>query len=1560
MKGKTNLGKVLLSVVIAIAMVATTIPAIAVITETDNGNDNAPGPSGDPGNYDWAVTDQKEMPVGTVQPDATVYPLTWYIVDHSGDGIFSPSVSYNGYDWNQTVVDVEDDYLNASFNITALCVNSVWLQWEDIGGGTPYNVTIDGTPVVSVPPGPWTAGAPTKYEANITLLVTLNTLHNLSFDVFGAQPLGRNFSIYNVTISANYTIDIVINEIMNMTSGMHLATFPLAIDVNVSNNGNNPANMVDFHLQIYKEETPEPIIFQCWDMETCGTGNPWDWDAFDWDGDGITWYWTELRSHSATHSWHDHPDWLTTYEANSYDSLILKNAVTIPSTYMGWTVGSAYLTFWHWCEGEFDGTNPVDYGTVHLDIGANSYQYGSPAYYDTGGAWVQERIDISANISEAVKFNFTWQTDDHINREGWYIDDVCIELTLGSLQPLIFQGYKYENFTAHETKIIRFPIIFEPEEGTYFIQVYSDYPDCKRDDIYPQYADEVNYTIYFGDICDGEVTSIYAPPSVQMPNNPCGEHLNWVHVPINVTVHNNGTLAKEIPVKISARHQVTDVIFKDDMESGGAAWEDFDMAGATASNPWTLTDTMYFTPTHSWANIDPMNGADRTIRTVADHYSDLILENVNIKNQLSYNLGANVVGYPVLSTSGGVFVLGLYYGPAGLPYDEAAAPFVGSSGGWTEFDWNDYITSNTLYWEHNGFWGGFGELSGIDELVLNIETRYGDNDPHPGFNIRTFGAGSGGNMAFDDFMIYRTYAGAEAWSTTATTSLLNPCESENISVIWNTTEYCDYLITGEVTLDCDMDPTNDAMSTPTRVWKLIYPSDEWESWEQEDNTWCFPADWHIVPECSLCPDNHFWWNGPVGGTTYGSDRNDCLIINQTFNFTGATIAWFNFSHKFLIETGFDYGYIEVSNDSAGKAGHWFRLTNGTYTGNNTGYPNWENISIDLVPGVSPMYSDYTSSSFVMPASFFTDMMHFRFRFYSDSIAEEKGWYVDNVNLTIVNGTGTFTLFFDDMENTTASDWFVKYIWYGCHWHEEDVFGAPYPNPPVAFWNGQNKTWIGTGTIWFQNTQLTPGGAWLWGWGEDDNLGDGGWTNPPVFTHGWVTAGIDAAQWCALWDQLGGLNDQEDDWINVTINQSVFAGQPAITLQFWWLADWWALGLGNPAETVYVTMENISHGGTRIHNYSFIYPPVPPAPGAGVWTQFVIPVNEFADSQHNVTLGWHVNQTLPAVTDGDVYYSLDNPELIGLGPTIPDHTYYNNVDEKLILYYDLTHAFEAFFEWDQNYSFADANDIGYVEIWTGTTWKTLYVATGNTGGVWGHVKLDISDYVGGSDLTKIRFRFVSDSSGTSYGWLIDDPMVQGKIDYHNPTVVCSASPATPDGCGGWYKSAVTCTVVATDNVEVAEVKYRIDGGAWKTYSTPIPINVDGTHTFEAQAFDEVGNPSDICILTFKIDATAPTSSITVPQAGYIYFMGRELFANPLGGTIILGGLEFQAQANDALSGVKYVSFEINGYTYDDASSPYAIWWHKFDLLPTSYTLTVSATDEACNKGASSTVDFTHWL
>ena len=160
--------------------------------------------------------------------------------------------------------------------------------------------------------------------------------------------------------------------------------------------------------------------------------------------------------------------------------------------------------------------------------------------------------------------------------------------------------------------------------------------------------------------------------------------------------------------------------------------------------------------------------------------------------------------------------------------------------------------------------------------------------------------------------------------------------------------------------------------------------------------------------------------------------------------------------------------------------------------------------------------------------------------------------------------------------------------------------------------------------------------------------------------------------------------------------------------------------------------------------------------------------------------------------------------------------------------------------------------------------------------------------------------------------------------------------------------------------MAAIYYSIDGGAYKKYTAPFTIDVDGEHTITYYAVDEVGNPSETGSVSFKLDHTAPTASINVPQSGYIYFMGRELFANPLGGTIIIGGITFQATASDATSGLDYVTFAVDGMTYEKATSPYEIYWHKFDFLPTKYTLTVSAYDVAGNKASDATIDFTHWL
>jgi hypothetical protein len=1378
------------------------------------------------------------------------------------------------------------------------------------------------------------------YDIDITGLVTLQTPSNLTFYVSGVVPTARNFTVYNITIAVNYTTDIVVNFIQNMTNGGRYDTFPKVIDVNVSNRGTSPAVYVDFHLQIYKEEQDPPVRIKCWDFEECFIIT---WDTFSWDGDQLTWYWTEKRSFSPTHSYHSQPDYAATYEANSHDSLILHDCYTIPTTYDGWAVTSAYLNFSQWVEGEYDGTNPIDFGNVYIDNATGTYQIGGP-YYDTDGAWEYEEIDISAYIGDCVRFNFTWFSDDYFNYEGWYIDDVCIDISLGALQPLIFQGYKYSNFTANDTHTIRFPIEFEvPEEGTYFFQVYSDYDDCKADDTYPQYADEINYTIWFGDVCDGEITDIIVPGSVQMPNHPAGEEYNFVHVPINVTVRNNGTLAQEIPVRVSARHKIENVVKFDDFESSnlkyfyeGGIWE------WLIANLTEINDYKFFSPFKSMTTYIPGLGTfDDTGHSYLIWKGQLDARNMSrdadITFQLSYNL-ANAAVVPMFVQDetqwrwlvNTTFVANYDYGFADSFW------WHDGSQGWAEFSVNDYIATHDLYWEDNDNWGGYGDATGFFDLCWKAyEMNGAERFLHPEFAFvidqDSYGAATPGEgFWIDDIAATDIYEGAEVWSEIMTTSLLDPGDSQMLNYTWNTTEYCDYIITAEVVLDCDMDPANNVDTATTRIWKLIYPSDEWEKWETEDNTWCEPTEWHIVEECSMCPDNNFWWNGveededgPVG--TYTADRNDCLIVNQTFNMSTATVMYINYSSNYYLEDGYDYGYVEVSNDSGfnqhnSTAGTWMILDQ--FDGDTGG--NWTQESLAIIPGFTILTSPYTGLQFVTLGSFFTDQMHVRFRFYSDGATEERGWFIDNVNISFVNGTGVQYVFFDDMENTTASAdlWLDKYMWYGNHWHEEDTFGVPYPNPPFAFWNGEPRSWIGAGVIYYW--EYDPSGTGFWG-AEWSSVGDWGW---------WFGVNNERA-----WG-FGGAVGPVNDFLNTTVDLSAAAAPVSCDIR---------LDYAVYAGPYWVTVTN----GILTENHAFTFSTLDGHNLGGNET-FTFDLSSFAGDPAT-TIAIHVNHTAGGTESLSIWYMWIN----STGPILPTNLYYANVDEKLILYYDLTHAYEAFFEWDQNFSFANDDDLGYVEIWTGTDWKTLMVVKG-AAPAWAHSKLDISSYVGGSELTKIRFRFVSDDALEDYGWLVDDPMVQGKIDYINPTAACAIDPATPDGCCGWYKSPVTLSVTASDNVNVETIYYRIDGGTWKTYTGPVTVNVDGEHTFEAYAEDVVGNPSEICMESFKIDSTPPTSSITFPQSGYIYVGGRELFANPLGGTIIIGGITFGATASDAMSGVDYVTFAVDGMTYEKATTPYEIFWHSFDLLPASYTLTVSAYDEACNKGSDSTLSFTHWL
>jgi len=314
--------------------------------------------------------------------------------------------------------------------------------------------------------------------------------------------LDSEWLLDNVTVTADNHpagIDIAVNGLPNINCGGRNNTVPRTIFADVANYGLTDATNVGFHL--YKLWDMESCVLDTWDVASYDSGNPWS-----------TWTWTEKRANSPTHSWHTQPDSLATYEAYSNDSLILHDWFHVNSTVDGKDVSVAYLTFAHWCEGEFDGTNPIDYGTVYIVNATGKYAVGGP-YYDTGGEWEvlegTDGLDISDWIGDDIKIEFNWVADATGNYEGWYIDDVNVDYSYTSLQPLIFQGYKYVDLNGTEEKTIGFPIDWQPPApGNYYIQVYpSDMfmPDENLSN------NDYNCTVWFGDVCDAAVTGITAP-----------------------------------------------------------------------------------------------------------------------------------------------------------------------------------------------------------------------------------------------------------------------------------------------------------------------------------------------------------------------------------------------------------------------------------------------------------------------------------------------------------------------------------------------------------------------------------------------------------------------------------------------------------------------------------------------------------------------------------------------------------------------------------------------------------------------------------------------------------------------------------------------------------------------------------------------------------------------------------------------------------------------------------------------------------------------------------------
>ena len=120
-------------------------------------------------------------------------------------------------------------------------------------------------------------------------------------------------------------------------------------------------------------------------------------------------------------------------------------------------------------------------------------------------------------------------------------------------------------------------------------------------------------------------------------------------------------------------------------------------------------------------------------------------------------------------------------------------------------------------------------------------------------------------------------------------------------------------------------------------------------------------------------------------------------------------------------------------------------------------------------------------------------------------------------------------------------------------------------------------------------------------------------------------------------------------------------------------------------------------------------------------------------------------------------------------------------------------------------------------------------------------------------------------------------------------VTTATGLQPSSSAGWSRSAVTVTLTATDNaVGVASTSYRIDAGAWTTYTAPFTISAAGRHTVAYYSTDRAANVEATHTGYVNIDTTAPTVTIQAPASGATYLLNQPVTA---GWT-----------ATDALSGI----------------------------------------------------------
>ena len=164
---------------------------------------------------------------------------------------------------------------------------------------------------------------------------------------------------------------------------------------------------------------------------------------------------------------------------------------------------------------------------------------------------------------------------------------------------------------------------------------------------------------------------------------------------------------------------------------------------------------------------------------------------------------------------------------------------------------------------------------------------------------------------------------------------------------------------------------------------------------------------------------------------------------------------------------------------------------------------------------------------------------------------------------------------------------------------------------------------------------------------------------------------------------------------------------------------------------------------------------------------------------------------------------------------------------------------------------------------------------------------------------------------------------------------------------------TLAAADTGGSGVLVTAYTTDGSDPRTSPTAKagPFTVSQTTTVRYYSSDVAANLETAKSQQVRVDAAAPTASITSPAAGSSFTRGTRV-------TVTVSATD-QGTGSGAPSGLTSVAFFLDGTKSlgTDATSPYSLTWNTSNVELGTHRLTVVATDAAGSSVTSATVTVT---